>query len=86
MIQRLRTKQDAAKAIQLSYYPQSTREPRFMEPKVVATVSNQLPIEYQVPLSWENLLLTPELFQRVKNNDDFDYDVELGQVVPYEVE
>ena len=86
MIQRLRTKQDAAKAIQLSYHPQSTREPRFMEPKVVATISNQLPVEYQVPLSWENLLSNPDLIQRVKTNDDFDYSVELGQVVPYEVE
>ena len=86
MIQRLRIKQDAAKAIQLRYHPQSTREPRFMEPKVVATVSNQLPIEYQVPLSWENLLSNPDLIQRVKTNDDYDYSVELGQVVPYEVE
>ena len=75
IIQNLRTKADFRKVLQMTYKPDSVRDPKYMSPLVGGTVTNTLPPVYteEIPLIVDN-----EVLQFLKNSDDFDYDIQEG--------
>ena len=75
IIQNLRTKADFRKVLQMTYKPDSVRDPKYMSPIVGGTVTNTLPPVYteQIPVVVDN-----ETLQFLKDSDDFDYDIQEG--------
>ena len=75
IIQNLRTKADFRKVLQMTYKPDSVRDPKYMSPIVAGTVTNTLPPVYtqEIPV-----ILDPQTQQFLKDSDDFDYEIQPG--------
>ena len=76
LINNIRTKGDLLKSIQIFYNPASARDPRFMS----STVARKL--KSQVPSVFENQLTREEM----RDNPDYEYDVDSGTYSEYGVE
>ena len=75
IIQTLRTKSDFRKVLQMTYKPDSVRDPKYMSPIVAGTVTKTLPPVYtqEIPV-----ILDPQTQQFLKDSDDFDYEIQPG--------
>ena len=75
IIQNLRTKADFRKVLQMTYKPDSVRDPKYMSPIVAGTVTNTLPPVYtqEIPV-----ILDPQTQQFLKDSEDFDYEIQEG--------
>ena len=75
IIQTLRTKADFRKVLQMTYKPDSVRDPKYMSPVVGGTLTKTLPPVYtqQIPIIVDN-----QTMQFLKDSDDFDYDIQEG--------